>query len=182
LTKLLSRDRDHQDVTEGLGLLEVHDVAGMDQVEATVAMDDNLAGLAQAGAERGGVGVGDDLVLRTNRGRARTAAGRLGRFGEMVLSAGMRKISWLVDVVGRLEPDLVEMLVDQAMDSRTPCSRVHGVLPAEVLLGIGAVELVGGILPRAVGRDLRDLVEIASIIRQIISTSSRIETKRAVER
>ncbi len=53
---------DDQDVAEGLGLLEVDDVAGMDQVKGAVALDDPQPLAAKGFQKTGGLFVGQDLA------------------------------------------------------------------------------------------------------------------------
>ena len=61
--------RDHQHVTKRGGLLEVKDVAGMDQVEGAVALDQPPARAAQFREPGGCLREGDDFVGGVHRER-----------------------------------------------------------------------------------------------------------------
>ena len=69
-------DRDEQDMSQRAGVLQMMNVAGMNDVEAAVAMDDGLAGLAGGGRRL-------PLLLWPDRGRDGRRDALLGGHGQI---------------------------------------------------------------------------------------------------
>ena len=64
-----SRDRDNKNITELLGVFEMNDVSGVDEIEGAVALHQALAFAAQFIEQRGGFGEWDDFLGGHQRAR-----------------------------------------------------------------------------------------------------------------
>jgi len=134
------------------------DVPRMDQVESTVAVDENFACGAQPRTKRSRCFKRYDLGLRTGLsgdGPGWDAAGEFPWAGNG-FDHGLERTSGLVDVIEGLVADLVEVLFHPRDRGAHAFLKGNGIAPAEVLAGLGAVQGISRVFAGAVVGDLGD--------------------------